>query len=154
MTAIKVFKLDEHGVVKLQYDAKVIERGANRVYLKAIFQIEKVDIGFAIFERGDIFYEWFYADRWYNVFRIESGANGALKGWYCNVTRPAILTTDSVLADDLALDVFVSPDYSVHLMDEDEFAALDIDDLERAAAWQAVEEIRRFVAAGTPPFQR
>ena len=105
------------------------------------------------FRRGDVFTEWFYSARWYNVFRIEDGASGALKGWYCNLTRPAQLGEQCVSADDLALDVFVRPDGALQLLDEDEYAELRLSALEHAAVLQAVEQIRQAVASGCAPFE-
>ena len=86
------------------------------------------------------------------MFRIEDGVSGALKGWYCNITRPARLGEQCVSADDLALDVFVAPDGALQLLDEDEYAELSLSAQEHAAVLQAVEQIRQAVAAGCAPF--
>jgi hypothetical protein len=109
-------------------------------------------LGFVVFRRGDIFTEWFYSDRWYNVFRVEDGQTGALKGWYCNITRPATITDDSVRADDLALDIYVLPNGNILLLDEEEFDALNLSLDERISALRAVETIRRVSAARVEPF--
>ena len=153
-----VYKLDAHGHEVLSYNGDVVARGASWVYLKAVFQVERADIGAAVFYRGDVFHEWFYSDRWYNVFRVHAGDSGLLRGWYCNVTRPATITSDSVRSDDLALDLFITPQGERHLLDEDEFAALDILPAERQQARTAVDAIwtayQRVEApfAGVAPF--
>ncbi len=152
MNDITVRKLDHEGREVFRYEGQVLWREAHCVCLRAVFQYGDVDFGFVTFSRGDVFTEWFYSDRWYNVFRIEDGRSGALKGWYCNVTRPAQIGHDIVSADDLALDVFVGPTGALQLLDEDEFAALSLPGGERAAARQAVAEIRAAVAAGRAPF--
>lgn len=149
---MRVYKLDADGNDVLHYDGDVQARGATWVHLRAVFQYGDVDMGFVTFNRGDIFDEWFYSDRWYNVFRVADGDSGRLKGWYCNITRPATITETSVRADDLALDVFITPDYRVHLLDENEFTALDLDETERAAAQAAVQQVKRAAAHRTPPF--
>jgi predicted RNA-binding protein associated with RNAse of E/G family len=57
---------------------------------------------------------------------------------------------------DLELDVIVRPDRTVEVTDEDELAAavdrywIPPDVVDRA--WETVEEVRRAVAAGAPPF--
>lgn len=154
MNDITVLKLDHEGREVFRYEGQVLWRAAHCVCLRAVFQYDDVDFGFVTFSRGDVFTEWFYSDRWYNVFRIEDGRSGALKGWYCNVTRPAQLEAALVSADDLALDVFVAPDGGLQLLDEDEFAQLSLPERDRAAALQAVAEIRAAVAAGRAPFDR
>ena len=152
MTPITVYKRDHAGRVVWHYAGEVLARGAGWVCLRALFDRDAADLGFVVFRRGDIFTEWFYADRWYNVFRVNDGGSGQLKGWYCNVTRPAQIAPERVDADDLALDVFVMPDGGLHLLDEDEFAALDLPPAERAAALRAVEAVRAAAAARAAPF--
>ncbi|MBZ0294976.1 MAG: DUF402 domain-containing protein [Anaerolineae bacterium] len=152
MTDFIVYKCDHHGSVVWQYPATVVERSPNHICLAATFDREVADMGFVVFRRGDAFTEWFYSDRWYNIFRVEDGQTGDLKGWYCNITRPAIITATDVRADDLALDVYVMPTGSIILLDEDEFAALDLEANERIAALRAVETIREAVIARTVPF--
>lgn len=147
-----VHKLDADGAHVLSYMGTVVERAATWVYVRAVFEPAQADVGPAVFYRGDVFHEWFYSDRWYNVFRVHSGANGALRGWYCNITRPAVIEADSVRSDDLALDVFITPDEVFHVLDEDEFAALDLSDADRIAVLNAVDEIWAAYLHREPPF--
>ena len=146
MGMITVEKRDPNGRVLLRYPGEVVERGATWICLVARFSRDDVDAGYVVFRKGDTMTEWFYADRGYNVFRLQDVRDGRLKGWYCNITRPAVIADALVYADDLALDVFVSPDGSTLLLDEDEFAALDIPDADRAAALAAVDALREAVA--------
>ncbi|MDD9955219.1 MAG: DUF402 domain-containing protein [Anaerolineaceae bacterium] len=152
MNDVVVRKLDHEGREVFRYEGQVLQRGDRFVCLRAVFQFDDVDTGGVTFKRGDVFTEWFYSDRWYNVFRIEDGARGALKGWYCNITRPACIGDGVVSADDLALDLFVAPDGATQLLDEDEFALLDLPAADEAAALRAVVELRAAVAAGSAPF--
>jgi hypothetical protein len=71
---------------------------------------------------GDIFTEYYYLDRWFNIFHIADAA-GVLKGWYCNVAEPATLDETGVTFVDLCLDLFVHPDGAMMVLDEDEFAS-------------------------------
>ena len=152
MTEITVNKCDHTGTVVYQYGGELLERTANYVCLTARFDRDIVSLGFVTFVRGDVFTEWFYSDRWYNVFRVDDGRTGALKGWYCNITRPAMIAEDNVAADDLALDVFVMPNGNLAVLDEDEFETLDLEADERMAALRAVEAIRHAVARRIMPF--
>lgn len=148
-----IIKRDQHGTEKLRYDGEIVERGETWVCVRAIFQFSDRDLGYMTMNRGDVFTEWFYADRWYNVFRVEDGATGALKGWYCNMTRPAEIGAASLAADDLALDVFVHPvDRSLLVLDEDEYNTLDLTESERSAVAAALDDIRQRAEAQEPPF--
>ncbi len=152
MTQITVYKCNHESQIVWQYAGQVVERGETWVQLSAIFNGRESDLGFVTFRQGDVFTEWFFTDRWYNIFRIEDGENGRLKGWYCNVTRPAQIDSDSLRADDLALDVFVQTNGSIILLDEDEFAELDLMSEERSAALRAVDDLRELAARRAAPF--
>lgn len=152
MSAITVFKRSYTGETVLEYSGDVVERDKTWVCVRAVFKHDDKVRDYVAFRRGDEFIEWFYADRWYNVFEMYDVDDGHLKGWYCNITRPALITDNWIKADDLALDVFVSPDGSILVLDEDEFAEISISADERRLALMAVEEIRRLVARRESPF--
>jgi predicted RNA-binding protein associated with RNAse of E/G family len=152
MPPITVHKCNHRGEVVWQYEAEVVERGATYVCLTAPFHRDDLDAGYVVFRRGDRFTEWFYSDRWYNVFRLEDVNDNSLKGWYCNIGRPARITSDVVAYDDLALDVFVSPRGEILVLDEDEFAALSLPEADARAARDAVDTIRALVARCAHPF--
>ena len=152
MAEIRVQKLNHRGDVVFAYSGEIVARGETWVCLQAHFNRDDIDAGAVVFRRGDLMTEWFYSDRWYNIFRIQDVDDGRLKGWYCNVTRPTVITQNAVAAEDLALDVFVTPSGELVVWDEDEFAALDLPPHDQAQAWAAVEALRREVKERRPPF--
>lgn len=141
----------------IRYTGDEVERGEHHVTVRAVWSdaMGRVDLGYVVFEPGDYLYETFYDDRWYNVFELHA-PDHTLKGWYCNITRPARFLLNSVVSEDLELDLFVSPDRSnVLLLDEDEYAARGLADSEPLADVEvqaAVGEIRGLAHAGAPPF--
>jgi hypothetical protein len=153
MSTITVRKLDLEGREFFAYEGKVIGRTPTSVTVEAAFtRFDRLDLGYVVFERGDRFVERFYADRWYNVFEVHAAATGELRGWYCNITRPAVIEHGRVSAVDLALDVWVNPDGSARVLDEDEFAALPLSPQEVAAARAAVDELKALAARRAGPF--
>ncbi len=154
MSTITVRKRNHRGEPVWEYTGEVIERGATWVCLAALFNGKEGEIHFLTFRRGDLFTEWFYTDRWYNVFEVHDGESPRVKGWYCNVTRPAMIAEDTVAADDLALDLIISPTGQMMLLDEDEFEALNLSPEDRASALAAVAALREAVSARLPPFDR
>ena len=149
--ALTVYKLDHAGREVWQYPARVLARGADFVRLEAFFNRDDMALGYTTFRRGDRFIETFYDDRWYNVFAVYDRDSGALKGWYCNVSRPAAINTTAVRCDDLALDVWVTPDGHPLVLDEEEFAALPLSAEERACGLATVQKLRHLAAAGLLP---
>ncbi|MFZ4813855.1 MAG: DUF402 domain-containing protein [Phototrophicaceae bacterium] len=153
MTPITVYKQNALGAKVLSYSGELLAQGETWLHLRAVFQVERAQITpDMVFVRGDMFDEWFYTDRWYNVFRVTDGVTGALKGWYCNVTRPAVWDEDSVRSNDLALDVAISPTGQITVLDEDEFTALALSSHEQANAHTALEEIQHAFLTKSPPF--
>jgi hypothetical protein len=140
----------------VRFEAAVLRRDTTSVVVRAPWGGDVVDLGLMRFEPGDVLIETYYADRWYNVFRLH-GADGRLKGWYCNITRPAVIAEDYVESEDLELDLLVAPDrIAMRLDDEDEFAARNLERDEpaaHAAAFAAVEELRALAALGREPFE-
>lgn len=149
-----VHKNNHRGEKLLEYSGEIIGRGEGWLCLRARFNYPDKDAGYVVFRQGDTFVEWYYSERWYNVFALYDVSDGQFKGWYCNITRPAQLSDDLITADDLALDVFVSPLRDVLVLDEDEFVALELPPDEQRAAWDAVDAIRQAVVAGEAPFNR
>ena len=152
MSQITIVKRSHTGETLVEYSGDVVERGETWVCVRATFNHDDKVRDYVTFRRGDTFIEWHYADRWYNVFEMHDVSDGHLKGWYCNITRPAEISDSRVIADDLALDAFVSPDGSILVLDEDEFADLNISAEERRLALMAIEEIRGMVARRESPF--
>lgn len=149
---IEIEKRNHHGHTMLRYSGELIDRGDGWLCVYAVFRQPEANLGFVVFSPGDALLEWFFTDRWYNIFQLHDGDSATVKGWYCNVVRPAQLGEDTIAADDLALDVFVTPRGGVILLDEDEFAQLDLPAHERIAALRAVNDIRERVAAREAPF--
>jgi predicted RNA-binding protein associated with RNAse of E/G family len=150
---IAVIKQNADGREVVRYHGHVLARGATWVKLEATYEFGDKPVGEIFFRRGDRFVEWHYADRWYNIFEVHAGDDDHLRGWYCNVTRPARIDGGEVRADDLALDVLILPDGRVTILDEDEFAALTLTPAEQQAVRAAVDDLRRAAQAGEPPFE-
>ncbi len=153
MTTITIEKYDYSGQFVLSYTGEVLERGESWLCLRAVFEREDINLGFVTFRKGDVFIEWFFSDRWYNIFEIHDLDSGRIKGWYCNVTRPATIEETRIAADDLELDVFVMPNGTIILLDEQEFSALDLPADERMAALWAIQSLRQQVAGQEGPFR-
>lgn len=149
---VTVYKLDENGREVWHYAARVLARGDTWIRLEAFFDRPPVDLGPVVFDEGDRFIETFYSDRWYNVFAVYAGKDGPLKGWYCNVCRPAQITQDAVRCEDLALDVWVAAAGGQPvIMDEEEFEALSLSAKARRNSKAALLELIALATAGKLP---
>ncbi|GGY09357.1 DUF402 domain-containing protein [Streptomyces djakartensis] len=152
------------GRTKIRYTGELLADDGTRITVRAPWAGSGVrDFGFVRFEPGDVFTEYYWRDRWYAVKEVRS-ATGVLKGWYCDITRPAVLSharTRSpgatpmgreLVVEDLDLDLWRSADgRDVRRLDEDEFAesGLARTDPEAAtAALSALDELESLARGG------
>jgi predicted RNA-binding protein associated with RNAse of E/G family len=152
--AITIIKNNFEGREVWRYEGVILERGETYVRLEAPFNRDDIDLGYVIFRRGDRFVEWFFSDRWYNIFEVHDVRDDRLKGWYCNITRPAKLERSRITADDLELDLFVHPDGRMLVLDREAFNALPLDGAERLAALDGLAALQAMVREGAAPFER
>jgi uncharacterized protein len=142
MDEVIVVKYNPEKVETWRYTGHVLSRSSNEVTLEALFNREDMPFHDILLKHNDRFVETYYNDRWYNVFEIHDRDNGAIKGWYCNVTRPAEFSMGHVAYVDLALDLLVYPDGRWLELDRDEFVALNLDDAERENAEAALRQLQ------------
>lgn len=140
------------GRTKIRYPADVVRDDGTRVTVTAPWAAPGVrDFGFVRFEPGDVFTEHYWRDRWFAVKEVRTGG-GTLKGWYCDITRPAVLRDGELLVENLDLDLWVSADgSSVLRLDEDEFEESGLaarDPAAADAARRALDELERLALAG------
>lgn len=137
------------------YEGVLLLEEPGHLLVHARWKRDAMDLGYVVFAPGDHFYEHYYAECWYNIFEVRS-VEGALKGWYCNITRPALFDADVVTSEDLELDLFVAPDRRQFVrLDQDEFEALALDVHEPdayAAALRAFDELVEMARTGAYPF--
>ncbi|EGX57038.1 hypothetical protein SZN_24790 [Streptomyces zinciresistens K42] len=140
------------GRTKIRYGGELIADDGTRVTVRAPWSGAGVrDFGFVRFEPGDVFTEHYWRDRWYAVKEVRDAA-GALKGWYCDITRPAVLSGAELVVEDLDLDLWCPADGSgVLRLDEDEFAASGLAEADPRAAAAAVTALDELEVLATAP---
>ncbi|MFE2874958.1 DUF402 domain-containing protein [Streptomyces roseus] len=144
--------LTKAGRTKIRYPAALVADTGDRISVRAPWAADGVrDFGFVRFEPGDVFTEHFWRTRWYAVKEVRTG-EGVLKGWYCDITRPAVVADGGILVEDLDLDLWVSADgASVLRLDEDEFAASGLAESDPRAADEAVRALDALAARAHAP---
>jgi hypothetical protein len=130
------------GRTKIRYPAELLHDDGTRITVRAAWAGDGVrDFGFVRFEPGDVFTEHYWRDRWYAVKEVRD-ARGTLKGWYCDITRPATVSGTELVVEDLDLDLWRSADGGTVLrLDEDEFAASGLAARDPEAAEAAVKAL-------------
>jgi uncharacterized protein len=149
--AIKVQKKNPAGEVTYEYEGVLLDRNEQMITIEALF--DRADMPFmdVIFKNGDRFVEYYYTDRWYNIFAIHDRDDQKVKGWYCNIGMPAVFEAGIVSYVDLALDLWVSTDGKQTVLDQDEFEELKLNEKLRAGALQGLEDLKRRFLKEKPP---
>lgn len=99
--------------------------------------------------------EYYWLDRWYNVFRFAQ-PDGELRNYYCNVNVPPTFDGETLSYVDLDLDVLVQPDFSYQILDVLDYEAnvkhygysVEV----QANARRAVDELVRMIETREFPF--
>jgi predicted RNA-binding protein associated with RNAse of E/G family len=141
--AISVIKRNAAGKQVWQYTGTLLRRDAQKIVMEARFQRPDLNLVGIVIRTGDRFIETYYFGRWYNIFEVHDRDDDRLKGWYCNIGKPAVMESETVISYvDLALDLWVSPDGTQIILDEDEFAAIDLDANTKSRAQAALNELQ------------
>ena len=152
MSPITVIKRKATGEEVWRYSGFILRREPNLVVLEARFHSPDKDFMGIVLQTGDRFVETYFTDRWYNIYEIPNREDDRLKGWYCNVAFPAVWEADDLLSyRDLALDLWVTPEDVQTVLDEDEFAALDLDPEIRSRAHAALGELQALFSGNKEP---
>ena len=142
---IDIIKLNPQGQEIWRYPGKIIKRDEKGVLVEAFFNISDRPFHGITLRTDDRSIERYYTDRWYNIFEIHDREDDRLKAWYCNVTTPAEFDVGKISYVDLALDVLVYPNGDYLVLDEDEFAELDLAHECRKKALQGLDSLRILV---------
>lgn len=149
--AIRVQKKNPAGEVTYEYEGVLLSRDEHSIKLEALF--DRADMPFmdVVFKKGDRFVEYYYTDRWYNIFEIHDRDDEKVKGWYCNIGMPVVFEEGIVSYVDLALDLWVSASGQQTVLDEDEFQKLQVDEELRAGALRGLKELQELFLKNKPP---
>jgi protein associated with RNAse G/E len=148
---IKVQKKNPQDEVTYEYEGVLLHRDEQSIVLEALF--DRADMPFmdVVFKTGDRFVEYYYTDRWYNIFTVYDRDDQRVKGWYCNIGKPAVFKDSTVSYIDLALDLWVSTSGKQTVLDQDEFEALELSKELRTNALKGLEELQQLFLNNTPP---
>lgn len=148
---MKILKKNLADEVTWQYDSEVLHRDENSITVEAFFNRDDMPFQEIILKRNDRFVETFYTDKWYNIFEIYDRDDGALKGWYCNITKPAVIEDGHVSYVDLALDLWVSANGRRTVLDEDELEELGLDEETKQKVFAGLGELEKYFESKNPP---
>jgi len=138
-----------------RWRARVAKREGTLLILDAVFEEEIEHDLLGTIALGTVSTEYYWLDRWYNVFRF-SDSSGQLKSFYCNINEPPSFDGHVLSYIDLDIDVLVAPDLTYKILDLDDFEAnakaYAYPDDVQANAHGALKELTRLIDLRAFPF--
>lgn len=71
-------KLDLAGKVLIEYEGEELRRDEKSIVIEALFTRDDMPFMDVVFKKGDRFVEYYYSDRWYNIFEIYDRDDGKI----------------------------------------------------------------------------
>jgi uncharacterized protein len=150
---VRTYKYD--GSEHRSWPAQVLRQEGSLIVLDAKFADEVVHDLLGIIAGGTHSLEYYWLDRWYNVFRFAQ-PNGELRNYYCNVNMPPTFDGEILSYVDLDLDILVEPGFSYRILDVGDFETnaqrYGYPDDVQTNARQAVDELVRMIQTREFPF--
>ena len=103
-----------------RWRARIAERKEKLIVLDAEFDTDVHHHLLGEIKRGTRTVEYYWLDRWYNVFRFADPC-GALRNYYCNINVPPTFDGQLLSYVDLDTDILVEADFSYRVLDLEEF---------------------------------
>jgi protein associated with RNAse G/E len=120
------------------WKAELIEQNDSLLIFVGEFEKEVKHSHLGVIRRGTISYEYYWLDRWYNIFRFHE-PGGALRNFYCNINMPPQFENDVLDYVDLDIDILVWKDFKYEILDADELE-------ENAEKYNYSQELKQTVA--------
>jgi protein associated with RNAse G/E len=150
---VRAYKYD--GSAHRSWPAQVLRQEGSLIVLDAKFPEEVVHDLLGTIASGTHSLEYYWLDRWYNVFRFAQ-PNGELRNYYCNVNVPPTFDGETLSYVDLDLDILVEPDLSYQILDVEDFdrnaKLYGYSDEVQSKARQAVDELVTLIETREFPF--
>lgn len=152
---IEVRSLNFDRSLRRSWKCELVGRTAEMLTLVGVFDRQVIHPELGVIKLGTRSTEYFWFDRWYNVFRFDE-PDGSFRNYYCNINLPPTLEAGVLEYVDLDIDIVVWPDGSHEVLDRDEFeqnlATFDYTAGTIAMIETTVEELLSKINAGEFPF--
>ena len=143
------------GRIHREWQARLLARETSHIIVEGVFEEEIRHPQLGVIAPGTLSTEYYWTDRWYSVFRFRE-PGGELRNYYCNINLPAALDGSVLTFVDLDIDVLVAPDFSLRVLDEDEFATnaarYDYPAAVRDSVPRALAELNEIIGRRDYPF--
>ena len=108
------------GEIHRSWNCELIEQTGSLLMFVGEFKDEITHSELGIIRPGTVSYEYYWLDRWYNIFRFHE-PEGRLRNFYCNINSPPTFEAGVLDYVDLDIDLLVSENFQIKVLDLEEF---------------------------------
>jgi len=142
--------------IRRSWQCELVDRRDPLILLVGRFDRDVEHSGLGLIRKGTVSYEYFWLDRWYNIFRFHE-PDGTFRNYYCNVAMPPNFENGVLDYVDLDIDIIVWPDFHFEVIDRDDFESnalkYDYPDTIRKRSEASVSEIIALIDRRELPVQ-
>lgn len=106
--------------VRKVWEVDLVTQSSSLIIVRGNFASDVEHPGLGKILRDTISTEYYWTDRWYNVFRFQE-PSGKFRNYYCNIQMPASFDGKVIDYVDLDIDLVAGPDMSYRVLDCEEF---------------------------------
>lgn len=152
---IVINSLKYDGKIQRNWTAKLLEEKNSLLTFFGKFEKEVSHTQLGVIRRGTLSYEYYWLDRWYNIFRFHE-PDGNLRNFYCNINLPPTFENGVLNYVDLDIDILVWKDFNYQILDLDEFEInaekFSYPKTVRERCLNTVKELERMIISRQFPF--
>lgn len=108
------------GSIGKSWTCELMEKAGDLLIFEGKFDREISHEHLGLIECGTISYEYYWLNRWYNVFKFHE-PDGSFRNYYCNINMPPTFENGVLNYVDLDIDLLVAKDGTHSILDLDEF---------------------------------
>lgn len=109
------------GTIHRSWKCELIERTDSLLVFYGVFDKEIIHNKLGIIKAGTISYEYYWLDRYFNVFSFFE-PTGEFRNYYCNINIPPTIIEHTLEYVDLDIDIIVWKDFNIEIVDLEEFS--------------------------------
>jgi len=108
--------------VRRSWTCELVEQREPLLVFLGEFEHDVAHPGLGEIKRGTLSYEYYWLDRWYNVFRFHE-PDGLFRNYYCNINMPPTFENGILDYVDLDIDILLWKDFTYEVVDQADFEA-------------------------------
>ena len=108
------------GSISRTWEGDLVAEELPLIKLIGVFERTVEHSALGLIKEGTVSYEYFWTDRWYNIFRFHD-ATSEFRNYYLNLTMPPTYSIGVLDYVDLDIDILVWPDGRYDVLDQEEF---------------------------------